>query len=178
MILGFDFDFMRILLAGGMLSIASLLDLRRREVSDLLWIVFGAMAAVIYFLEFVSSMTFDVVAIALPICISAASSYGIYRSGLFGGADALALVTLAVILPTFSGGLIEQVITNRHAFLLHPVAPIIVLSNTIIFSMSQILLNLGRNATYVLTKRGRLYQGLEQEPLIRKVFSVLIGYKT
>src|SRR5688500_17616424 len=99
MITGIDFEMVRILLVTGMLVCAAFLDLRRREVSDLLWVIFGVLAVAVYLLEFASGGTFDLLRTMVPISIAAAVSFGIYKSGLFGGADALALVTLAVILP-------------------------------------------------------------------------------
>jgi hypothetical protein len=47
MIAGIDFELIRILLAAGMLGGASFLDMRRREVNDLLWVFFGIIAVAV-----------------------------------------------------------------------------------------------------------------------------------
>lgn len=178
MIAGIDFELIRILLAAGMLGGASFLDMRKREVSDLLWVFFGIAAIAVYFLEFAYGGIFDLFTTVVPILIAAAVSFGIYKSGLFGGADALALVTLAVILPTFSGGLAEKILPASSAFLLHPIVPLVVLSNAVIFSLSQIGFNLISNAAYASKNPGRLFEGLEHESIGKKIVAVAIGYKT
>lgn len=177
MIAGIDIELIRILLAAGMLGGASFFDMRKREVSDLLWVFFGIIALAVYALEFAYGETFDPLTTTIPILIAAAVSFGIYKSGLFGGADALALVTLAVILPTFSGRL-ENILPAGSAFLLHPIVPLVVLSNAVILSLFQIGFNLINNAAYASKNPGRLFEGLEHESIGRKIVAVAIGYRT
>ena len=178
MIASMDFDFIRILLAVGMLSTASFLDIRRREVSDLLWVVFGILALVVYVLEFANGITFDLLTTAVPISIAVAISFGVYKSGLFGGADALGLVVLAATIPTFDGRLVDQILPSHNVFLMHSIAPLIVLSNAVILSLSQIGFNIVRNAKYVWKNPGGLFEGLEHESLSRKIIAIAIGYRT
>ena len=150
MIASMDFDFIRILLAVGMLSTASFLDIRRREVSDLLWVVFGILALVVYVLEFANGITFDLLTTAVPISIAVAISFGVYKSGLFGGADALGLVVLAATIPTFDGRLVDQILPSHNVFLMHSIAPLIVLSNAVILSLSQMFLGPAFNDSVAL----------------------------
>jgi|SRR5437867_1322030 len=178
MIAGIDFELVRILLAAAMLGNATFLDIRKREVSDMLWVFFGIMALATYALEFAYGGIFDLLTTAAPILIAAAVSFGIYKSGLFGGADALALITLAAILPTFSGGIAEQVLPAGNAFLLHAIVPLVVLSNAVILSLSLIVFNLASNAAYASKNPGKLFEGLEHESVGRKVVALAIGYRT
>jgi archaeal preflagellin peptidase FlaK len=178
MALGIDFEIIRILIAAGMLGGASFFDLRNREVSDLLWVFFGIVALTVYALEFAYGETFDLLTTAVPILIATAVSFAIYKSGLFGGADALALFTLAVILPTFNGGFVERFVPAGNAFLLHPIVPLVVLSNAVIFSLSQIGVNLIRNAVYASKNPGRLFEGVEHESVSKKIAAVVLGYRT
>jgi len=175
---GIDFELIRILIAAGMLGGASFFDLRKREVSDLLWVFFGIVALAVYAMEFAFDGTFDLFTMAVPILIAVGVSFAIYKSGLFGGADALALITLAVILPTFSGGFVERFFPAGSAFLLHPIAPLVVLSNAVIFSLSQIGFNLVRNVVYASRNQGKLFEGLDHESVGKKMFAVIIGYRT
>ncbi|HXV46913.1 MAG TPA: A24 family peptidase C-terminal domain-containing protein [Nitrososphaera sp.] len=177
MIAGIDFELIRILLAAIMLGTASILDIRKREVSDFLWVFFGAIAFTVYGLEFAFGLIPDIFDMAVPILIAAAISFGVYRSGLFGGADALALVTLAAILPTFNGEIGENLLGGSSTFLIHPIVPLIVLSNAVILSLSQIGFNLLNNAAFTLGNPGRLFEGLEHESISRKIIAVAIGYR-
>jgi preflagellin peptidase FlaK len=177
-IVNIDFELLRILLSAGMLSAASFLDIRKREVSDLLWIAFGLVSLLVYLLEFAYGITPDLLAIVVPISIATAISFGVYKSGLFGGADALALVMLAVIFPTFDGGFMNQFLPVGSEFLLHTLAPLIVLSNAVILSLSQIGFNIASNARYAWKNPGKLFEGLEHESTSRKIIATMIGYRT
>ena len=178
MIAGIDFELIRVLLAGAMLGSASFFDIRRREVSDMLWLFFGISALAVYALEFAYGETFDLMTTIVPIMIAAAVGFGVYKSGLFGGADALGLISLAVILPTFNGGIAEKVLPAGTTFLLHPVAPLVVLSNAVILSMSLIVFNLISNVAYASKNPGRLFEGLEHESRSKKIIAAAIGYRT
>lgn len=175
---GIDFELIRIFLAGGMLAAAAFFDMRKREVSDLLWVLFGSAMIPVYVLEFAGGEPFNLFGTAAAIMISGAVSFGIYKSGLFGGADALALVMLAVILPTLGGGIAEKLMPGHNTFLLHSVVPLVVLSNAVIFSLSQIAFNLISNAAYASKNRGKLFEGLEHESMGKKIVAVTIGYRT
>lgn len=177
MIAGIDFELIRILLAASMLGVASFLDIRKREISDLVWIFFGIIALAVYILEFILGGKFDIVNTGVPMLIAIAISFGIYKSGLFGGADALAIMTLTIILPTFSGNLTQNDLLG-HGVLLHSIVPLIVLSNAVILSLSQIGLNLIRNGMYEIKNPGRLFEGFEHESISRKIAALLLGHKT
>lgn len=161
-----DFELVRIALALAMLGTASFLDLRKREVSDLLWVAFGIAAGIIYVFDFPASPAM----VGMSLALTAGISFGIYKSGMFGGADALCLVVLAAIVPTYSG----QVALSQVTF--HPIAPLIVLSNAIILSLFGVVVNIAKNFTYARNSGG-LFAGLEHESPMRKTVALLIGYR-
>ena len=107
MTLGIDFAFndynvLRIFLAIGMLSIASFFDVKKREVHDLLWIVFGGIGILLFLLNWENPDFLFQTALSLIIVPIV---YIMWRIGLFGGADVLAVSTLVFLAPmsTFSG---------------------------------------------------------------------------
>jgi preflagellin peptidase FlaK len=136
----------------------------------MLWLVFAAAAGVVYIFDFPSSWS-EGIAIIASIALAAGVSFGIYRSGLFGGADMLALITFAAIMPLYT---VVPVISLDSGSTFHPFAPLIVLTNGVIFSVAQVLANLARNAS----NRGRLFEGLQHEPASRKIVAVLIGHRS
>ena len=84
----------RIIIALAMLSSATIIDIRTREISDLMWVIFGVISVALLFLE--------------PDIIKAAFGVGfslivaplvllLWRLGLFGGADALGLIVLSAL---------------------------------------------------------------------------------
>lgn len=167
-----DFELVRIALALAMLGIASFQDLRKREVSDMLWIVFGIGAGMIYIFDFPTSLA-EQAMVAISLGLTAGISFGIYKSGMFGGADALGLIVLAAIVPTHSGQWIETIIPQAT---FHPIASLIVLSNAIILSLFGVVVNISKNLAYARNS-GSLFAGLEQESPMRKTIALLIGHR-
>jgi preflagellin peptidase FlaK len=136
----------------------------------MLWVVFAAAAGVMYIFDFPSSWEEGVVTV-VSIALAAGVSFGIYRSGLFGGADMLAVITFAAIMPLYS---VIPLVSLDSASTFHPFAPLIVLTNGVIFSGAQVLANLARNVAH----RDRLFEGLQHEPASKKVIAVLIGHRS
>jgi archaeal preflagellin peptidase FlaK len=165
-----DFELVRVALALAMFGCACYFDVRNRSVSDLLWIIFAAAAGIMYIFDFPTSWSEGIATIA-SMAIAAGVSFGIYRSGLFGGADMLALITFSAILPLYS---FSPLVTLDAADTFHPFAPLIILTNGVIFSVVQVLANLARNAA----NRGGLFDGLQHEPASRKIVAVLIGHRS
>ena len=125
----FDIIHIRILLALVMLSSATIIDIRKREISDLMWIIFGIISVILIFFE--------------PNLIEAAFGVGfslivaplvliLWRFGLFGGADALGLIVLAALAPmaTLSDSAIS---------------PFSILVNSALLSVSPMIFNFIRN---------------------------------
>ena len=136
----FDFQIIRIIVASSMFASACYFDIKEREVSDKLWIVFAVAAAVIYLFDFPSSYS-EGITIMVSMALTAAIAYGIYRSGLFGGADMLALITFSGLLPLTNG----TTLLGSHHAALHNFAPITVLTNGIILSIAHLVFNIVRN---------------------------------
>src|SRR5690242_18724255 len=97
--LSFDTFYLRIFLALLMLAIASILDIWKREIHDILWIVFGAAATVLIVFSpnpFDTMKSTGIALIITPLALV------IWRIGVFGGADALGLIVLAALCPQVS----------------------------------------------------------------------------
>jgi prepilin signal peptidase PulO-like enzyme (type II secretory pathway) len=82
----------------------------------------------------------------------------------------LALITFSAIMPLYS---FAPLFDTGSASSLHPFAPLIVLTNAVVFSIVQIAFNLARNAA----RRKTLFDGLQHEPASRKLLAVLIGHR-
>ncbi|MEX0764945.1 MAG: prepilin peptidase, partial [Nitrosopumilaceae archaeon] len=107
----------RIFVAVGMLSIASIIDVWKREVNDVLWIGFGAIAIVLIFFE--PDLIYALKNIGISLIIAPLALL-LWRMGVFGGADALGLTVLAALAPqiTLSENLITPFTTLTNAALL------------------------------------------------------------
>jgi len=159
--LHFDLNLIRILLAFSMLFVASTVDIKKREINDMLWIVFGAIATVLVFLE--PNLWSTITHIGFSMIIAPVALF-VWRMGVFGGADALALITLAALVPypnaTFTG---------------KEITPFTTLTNAAILSVTPIITNIIRNLL-AISKHEDIFEGFHESRL-NKVIAMFIGYR-
>ncbi len=156
----FDISYVRILLALVMLSSATIIDIRKREISDLMWIIFGAISVVLLFFEpDLIEATFGVgfSLIVAPLVLV------LWRFGLFGGADALGLIVLSALAPmaTLSGS---------------AVSPFTILVNSALLSISPMIINFIRNSILIL-RNNDIFHDFE-ETKSKKIFAMFLGYRS
>lgn len=149
----------RILLAIIMLSIASAIDVWKREINDALWIGFGAIAVVLIFFELDLIGTLKAIGISLII---APLVLILWRIGIFGGADALGLIVLGALAPQLT--LSENLIT-----------PFTTLTNAALLSVIPIFTNVIRNIVALLNHKN-IFEGFE-ETRSKKTLAMFLGYR-
>jgi preflagellin peptidase FlaK len=152
-------DQIRIVLAIIMLGIATSSDIKKREISDIIWIVFGAIGACL--IPFSGSLGDELLKIGISMIVAPVSII-IWRFGLFGGADAFALIALAVLTPGIT--LSENTVT-----------PFTVLTNAVLLSVIPMLINVVRNMV-LLAGKNDIFEGFD-ETRGRKIFAMFIGYR-
>ncbi|QDI88102.1 peptidase [Candidatus Nitrosopumilus sp. SW] len=155
-----DLFLIRIGLALFMLVVGGFFDIWKREVHDYVWIIFGSAGAVLLLFE---PFQMNALYSTLFALIIAPISIIIWRMGLFGGADAFALIALAIIAPqmTFS----ENMVT-----------PFTTLSNAAVLFIVPLLVNLVHNIISKL--RGEdIFEGFE-ESIHKKILASLLGYRS
>lgn len=157
-----------ILASVAMLSVASVADLKSRSVSDWLWVAFGVVATALYVTDFPSDGRLP--AIAMSIATTSALSFAVYRAGLFGGADALALFTLSLLMPQYSGSFslagMPSILFSLSVFV-----------NALALSACQVLVNVARNSASFLHRQD-LFAGFESETATRKAVAFMIGFRS
>lgn len=154
-----ELNHLRIILALGMLGYASFTDLTKREISDYVWIIFGALAAILLIFEPILSDALINIGISL---IVAPVVLIIWRIGLFGGADAFGIIVLAALAPQIT--LAEGAIT-----------PFTILSNTVLISITPLFFNFFRNLIE-LVKKNNIFEGFD-EPTGKKMMAMFLGYR-
>ena len=148
------------------LCIASIWDIRHREIPDRVWAISTPVNLVLLIWELMLDPS-DLPLVLISISITCLTSLLIYYSGLAGGADAKALALMAVSCPI-----------NRHEplFSSHPFVPMMAFSNALLFSISSSLLILMKNLAWKLRTKRPLFEGLEAPPVV-KILALLSGYK-
>src|SRR5919198_3367059 len=157
---------LRILACLSMLVIAAIIDIKKREIPDKIWIGFGGLGGLLFLVQFfgLAGQTSSLSALPgnllfsylLGIGIMSAIAFAIYRTSLFGGADSKALVAIAVLVPSYDGSLAAFSFFNLHGF-----TALTVLTNALIISMSHVAYNLCRN-TIQIARGIPIFDGLEE----------------
>jgi len=154
-----NYNIIGIGLALTMLIVGSIIDIWKREIHDYYWIGFGGVGFLLVFIDpnLISNLlTMGFALIIAPFVIL------LWRLGLFGGADAFALIALAVIAPMAT---ISE----------NPVTPFTTLANTAILFVFPFLINVMRNVIAQI-KGEHIFEGFD-ESSGKKLVAVLIGYK-
>lgn len=152
-----------------MLGYTSWVDLKTREIYDMVWLVFGGLGLIIALYE-VYTGSLSLVWFVIVILVSSAISIGLGYLGLFGGADVLAFITLAVLHPFPPKGL------EPFFGIVSPLFPLTLFSNSALAGASYSLVLLIRNLVSTLQGRS-LFSGLEDEPFWRKLAVLVTGLK-
>jgi len=154
-----NYNMIGIGLALVMLIVGSIIDVWKREIHDYYWIGFGSVGFLLVFLS--SDLISDLLTIGFALII-APFVILVWRIGLFGGADAFALIALAVIAPMAT---ISE----------NPVTPFTALSNAAVLFIIPFLINVMRNI--IAQIRGEhIFEGFD-ESAGKKLAAILMGYK-
>lgn len=157
---GFDLGIIRIFVAVAMLGLASGIDLKKREINDLLWIGFAGLAVLLLFVNpdfWLGLKTVGISMIVAPVALV------LWRFGIFGGADALCLIVLAGLAPM-------STMTSSQ------VTPFTALTNAAVLTVIPIFVNLGRN-TISIARGEDIFNGID-EPRLKKIIAMFVGYRT
>jgi len=165
----------RIIIALIFLAYASWSDWKTREISNNVWIVFAPIAfllSVAQFLFFSPSDTLQlIINYGISVVITSVFSIALFYVGAFGGADAKALICIALAIPRIPD-LVEPV-----SGFVSPIFPITVFSNGVIIAAFSVFYALLRNIIWRQKTGQKLFQGYEDESFGRKALALLCGYK-
>jgi len=166
----------RVVLSIAFLAYASWSDLKTREVDNYVWVYFAPIAVLLTLVQFVlfppvTNTIQSLLYYAISFAITSVFSIVLFYAGAFGGADAKALMCIALIMP-FPPQLFEP-LSGFVSFIF----PITVFSNGVILAALSIFYSLIRNLWWRGRIDRRLFDGYENESLGRKLLVVLSGYK-
>jgi len=164
-------DGARIVLSLTIMTYASWSDWKEREVSNRVWMIFAPLAFSLTTVQYV----FLHQELLLVYVLSFAVTFGIatilFYVGAFGGADAKALMCLALALPYYPTDLFS------HVPFFSPILPLTVFSNAVLLASLTVVYALLRNLLWRLGKGGELFEGFDNESFWRKFTVLVTGYK-
>jgi preflagellin peptidase FlaK len=157
---------LNILLVTVMLAYTSYLDLKKREVDDYVWIIFGLLGATLLPIEYLLHWYNENIFVTLfSIGISSAIGLGLFYFGFYGGADGKALIVVSVFLPVYTS-----------CDCIQPITSIIVLTNAVILSLILPISISVYNLSQIL-KGENIFRGLESESKKRKLLAIFLGFR-
>ena len=175
------FDIVRTATALLFLFYASWSDYKAREVSNTVWMLFAPLAFALTFVE-IYIYEFSQQSLQLPfygMCFGLTAAFAIvlFYSGGFGGADAKALMCLALALPFHPENLAKPLFGE-----ISPISqiffPITVFSNSVLLAAATAIYMFLRNIFWRQKTRKKLFEGgLGGESFGRKLLVSVTGYK-
>jgi len=164
-------DGARIVLSLTIMTYASWSDWKKREVSNRVWMVFAPLAFALTTVQYVFLHQELLPVYALSFAVTFGIATVLFYVGAFGGADAKALMCLALALPYYPIDLLS------HVPFFSPILPLTVFSNAVLLAALTVVYALLRNLFWGLRKGGKLFEGFENESLWRKLIVLVTGYK-
>ena len=165
-------DGARIILCLSFLIYASWSDYKTREVSDKVWVILGPLALALTALQFLIYSPELLVSYVLSFVITSALALAVFYAGGFGGADAKALMCIALALPVYPNNLLPQ----PQGFV-SPLFPITIFTNSVLLGALSVFYALFRNLVWKVRNSGGVFEGLETESFGRKILALVSGYK-
>lgn len=146
-----------------MLLFTSYLDMKKREVEDKIWLIFGGMGVALQVYEIHIQET-SIVQLGISLILATVIGMGLFILGFYGGADGKALIVLGLLVPFF---------VPRIG--IYSIAPLIVLTNGILLSIllpiGILIFNISR-----LIRKQPIFEGFS-EPWYRKALACFLGFK-
>lgn len=173
------FEGLRIFVCLGFLAYASWSDYKTREVSNNVWIIFGPIAFILTLIQILffpsifagGTLSQSLVYYGLSFAITSIFSIVLFYVGAYGGADAKALMCIALALP------FPPDIANPFSGFVSIIFPITIFSNGVIIAVFSVFYALGRNLIWRLKGNKGFFKDYENASLGRKILAVLCGYK-
>jgi len=159
-------DLMRIVIVSGAMVYASYQDWISREVDDRIWIVSGAIGGLLTAIDIIARWDPRLAILTvLSIVLASGLAFAFYYFGLYGGADAKAIVIISIGLPIYY--------SPRS---LHPFTGLASLSNGLLLSLFLLLVMFVWNLS-AIAKGRRIFEGFEREGKLRKLAAMFLGVR-
>jgi len=164
-------DIIGLLVSFVFLAIAAVYDLRIREVPDKVWLGYGLIALTITVVRLNSGFE-SIYLMTISIVSSVILSVVMAHLGVFGGADAKAMICLSLAVP-----LVPVEFRYAVVWFLAPFFPLVILALGYLLSFSMALFFIVRNTCDYLRYGSSMFDGFHDESFVKKIFVVLTGYR-
>jgi len=168
-------EVLRVAISFLFLVVSSWYDFKTREVPNRVWVFFApiglALTSLQFYLDYLKGGTEFPAMWLLSFALTAGISIALFHIGFFGGADAKALICLSIALP------VHPSLARYYIEGITPFFPLATLTNAVLGSSLLVLAIISHNLIQLIQGRGRMFEGLEAEPLWSKILAFAIGFK-
>jgi len=159
------------------LAVASFFDFKSREVPDWVWLLFApiGLALTLSLLALNGWHMNMVVSWIIVLVVVSGLSIALFYLGFFGGADAKALICLAIAMPD-KPSLPTKLALKSPIWWLHMPLPISAFNNSVLMASLLTLAFITKNIADLI--RGEeIFKGLEDESFPKKILAFITGYR-
>lgn len=162
------------------LTAASIHDIRTREVPNRVWIVFAPIGLTLTLISLALSgwNQTTILMWLVTAAVTVGLSMALFYLGLFGGADAKALMCLAAAMPIQPNiSSIKPLLGSYMGahYALPP--PISTFNNAVLMATFLVVIILAKNLIDLAKYGRKIFYGLERTSLATKIFALLTGYR-
>jgi len=154
-----------------LLSYASWHDYRKREVPNKVWILLAPSGLILTLVQIFITSQGSLITLALSFLTVTGIALALFYLGIFGGADAKALICLSLILPFPPASL------GPYLGIISPLFSLSIFDNAILTSALTTVGILAYNLTWSVKTGEKLFEGLEGEASWKKFLALITGYK-
>ena len=151
-------------------AIGAFFDLKSREVPDKVWLAYGPVALILLISRLLMGPS-TLMLILVSIGFTTLTSFALFFFGMFGGADAKAMICLSLALPVAPRNI--QPLMGY----VHPFFPVTVLIVSYFCSASMTIWLGLKNLTAYFHEGSTIFEGLEDEPWWKKALASVTGYR-
>ncbi len=170
-------DLARTTLALLFLLYSSWSDWKTREVSDSVWLLFAPTAFALTFVELFRYESSIMLFYGISFGLTAVFAIILFYSGGFGGADAKALMCLALVLPFYPKSLLTPIL-GEISLISQILFPMTVFSNAVLLAAAAAVYMLLYNVFWHKRTGKKIFEeGYRNESLGRKILVLITGYK-
>jgi preflagellin peptidase FlaK len=168
-----------ILITLAFLLYASWSDYQTREVSNLVWAIYGPVVLSLTLANLLLNDPARLPYFALSFGVTAIIAVLLFYTGGFGGADSKALMCLALALPFSTEAVFAPLLPNGVSPLSQVLFPITIFSNSVLLAATTGIYLLLYNIIWHKRLGRKMFEGtLHHEPLGKRLLTMITGYKT
>lgn len=155
---------------------ASWSDIRTREVSNTVWLILAPIAFTLTFTEIYLYERSQLPLFGICFGLTALFAIVVFYAGGWGGADAKALMCLALALPFYPTSLATP-LSGEISPISKTLFPLSVFSNSVLIAALMTIVMLGYNLVWRVRTGRKLFEKYENGSMARKALILVTGYK-